>query len=474
MIKSLNRVTLAVLLGFAAVMLSLTYWSAIGPDSLLAEKYNLRQGEAERAIERGQLLDRKGEVLARSVVVGTSPSGKPIVRREYPHPEAVGVVGYYRLVSAAGAEAAFDQILRGDDVRDTGQTLLDELLHRTQAGSDVRLTVDSALQSALVGAMQARHGAVIVIDVPSGAVLAMVSAPMFDPNTVNDTYDSMVNDPAAPLLNRATQGIYQPGSALQTVILAAMLTENMTLDMPMVGAATPVQINGLTLTCAVPAPASAVSTIRAAYAMACPAVFADAVIGQPGPAAVQKMFSAFGLLQAPKLVNFETISGSPTTPLTAFTDPEQLRAQGVGQGELTVTPLQMVLVAATIANHGNLIVPHLADAIRRPGTTNWQPLTVPDLQSGVVTQDVADTVRTAMQDAVNKGAAHAANRPGMTIYGHVGIAYTGPNQSAHTWFTGFVDRPDGHSIAVAVVIEDTNDVSVAANVGGLALEQAAH
>src|SRR5262245_18082682 len=130
MINSLNRVTLAILLGFAAVMLSLTYWTVIGPDSLLSENYNLRRDEAERAVVRGALYDRNEQLLARSIVIGTSPSDKPIVRREYPHPDAVGVVGYYRLVSAAGAEAAFDQILRGVDTGDAGKTVADQMLHR--------------------------------------------------------------------------------------------------------------------------------------------------------------------------------------------------------------------------------------------------------------------------------------------------------------------------------------------------------
>jgi penicillin-binding protein A len=474
MIKSLNRLTLAILLGFAAVMLSLTYWSVIASDGLLGQNFNPRRVEAEQAIWRGALYDRSGEVLAQTVQTGVAPSGKPVVRRDYPRPEAVGVVGYYSLVhGVGGAEVAFDPILRGDDLHDPGQAALENMLHHAQVGSDVRLTIDARLQSALVDALKSRHGAVIAVDVPSGAVLAMVSAPMFDPNKLTASYDVLLNDPSAPLLNRATQGIYQPGGALQTVILASMITERMPLDTPITGAAQPVHVNNLTLTCAAEGAPSGVNTIADSYALACPAVFADAVIGQPGAAAVQKMFGTFGLLQAPKLARFETVSGSPTTALTEITDQERLRAQGVGQGELTVTPLQMVLVASTIANHGNVITPYLADAVRRPGSTRWEALDAPNQQAAVITQETADTIRTAMRAAVTKGAARTADRQGLTIYGHASIAYTGPNQNAQAWFIGFIDKPDGHSIAVAVVIEDTNDASAAATIGGLALEQAA-
>ncbi len=474
MTRSLDRLTSAILLCFGAIVLSLVYWSVFASDGMDARPDNPRLVEAERTIWRGGLYDRNGQVLAQSVAAGTAPSGKPLARRDYPHPEAASVIGYYSLIhGVGGAEAAFDPVLRGDDLHDAQQIALDTLVHAPRLGSDVRLTVDVRLQNVITSALKRRRGAVIVIDVPSGAVLAMVSTPTFDPSTLNATYDTLLNDPSAPLLNRVTQGIYQPGGTLQTVILAAMIGEQMPLDTPITGAASPVQVNGLTLTCAVEASPSAVNTILASYALACPAPFADAVIGQPGPEAVQKMLNSFGLLEAPQLVNFETVSGSPTTPLTQFTDVDQLRAQGVGQGELTVTPLQMVLVVSAIANHGNMVTPFLADAIRRPGTANWQPLPVPRAGSAVMTQEVADTTRTAMREAVEKGAAQAASQPGLTIYGHASLAYTGPGQNANSWFIGFVDLSSGHSVAVAVVVEDTADVSLAAQVGGLTLANVA-
>src|SRR6266849_6419604 len=133
MIKSLNRLTLVILLGFAAVMLSLTYWSVIASDGLLGQNFNPRRVEAEQAIWRGALHDRSGEVLAQTIQIGVAPSGKPVVRRDYPRPEAVGVVGYYSLVhGVGGAEAAFDPILRGDDLHDPGQAALENMLHHAQ------------------------------------------------------------------------------------------------------------------------------------------------------------------------------------------------------------------------------------------------------------------------------------------------------------------------------------------------------
>src|SRR5258708_6180631 len=283
------------------------------------------------------------------------------------------------------------------------------------------------MKPAISAALLGRRGAVIAIDVPSGAVLAMVSVPTFDPNTLDQAYDELLKDPAAPLLNRVTQGLYQPGGALETVILAAMLTDKADLNAPVSGAATPLQINGVTLKCAAQTTASL--ALKDAYSLACPSPFAEYTVAHP--ANVQNMLGSFGLFAAPSLANFQTISGPAIAPLSQTQDAAQLRAEGAGQGKLTVTPLQMALAAATVANNGNAISPYLVDATRAPGAKDWTALDMPHTQKAVVTQDVANGITTAMRDAVASGAGNAADRPdvaGLLVHCHASTAYTGPNQ----------------------------------------------
>ncbi len=472
MAKNLNRLTLVLLVSFAVVALSLTYWAVFASDSMLARDDNPRRVEAERAIRRGAIYDRSGEVLARSVETGRTPSGGALMRRDYPHPEAASAIGYYSLIhGVGGVEAAFDRTLRGTERRDAGKDFLDALLHRAQVGSDLRVTLDLNLQKKIASAFGTRHGAAVVIDVPTGAVLAMVSAPSFDPNRLNDTWDTLRKDPVAPLVNRVTQGIYQPGGALQTVILAASLAEKIPTDETAPDAAAPLQVNGLTLTCVVPSP---VTTLRFAYANACPTLFAQAVRGRPGAAKIQAMFEAFGLLQPPMLVSFETVAGKAPTPLTMIADPARLDAQGTGQDDLTVTPLQMVLVAATIANRGNRLTPYMVEAIRPPDSNTWESIPLISAQAAVITPEVAEAIRAMMLDAVDVGGAQAARTPGspLKIYGHASLAYTGPQQNANAWFIGFVDLPDSRSIAVAVIVEAGADTPTAAAIGGSALSEA--
>jgi peptidoglycan glycosyltransferase len=476
--RPLNRLALVMLIGFALVALSLTYWSVFAAGDLLALNDNPRLVEAERAIQRGAIYDQAGLLLAQSVEVSRSPSGLPVMQRRYPHLEASGAVGYYSLVhGVGGVEAAFDRQLRGDDRRDTGQQLVDSVLHRPEVGSDLRLTLNLDLQETITAAFEGRRGAAVVIEVPSGAVRAMVSMPSFDPNRLDETWDDLKRDPTAPLLNRVTQGVYQPGGSLETVILAAMLTNQTPLDQAAVDAATPLEVNGLRLNCAILSPL-AVATVQRAYAMACPAVFADAVLNTPGSLKTQEMIETFGLLNPPALDHFETTAGEPGLPLEMLADSDTLRAAAVGQGDLTVTPLQMASVASVVANYGNTVALYLVDAIRPPGLTDWQVLTPPADETAVITQDVATALRAAMSDSVKHGSAQAnalnSSLPtGATLYGHGSIAYTGPNQNANAWFIGFVDLPDGRSLAITVLVEGTNETRIAATIGQAALIKAA-
>jgi peptidoglycan glycosyltransferase len=474
-VHNLNRVALVTLIGFLICAVSVTYWSVFAASSMSARSDNPRLVEAELAIKRGALLDRNGVVLAQNQDVSPLPSGWILQQRVYPHLEAAHVVGYYSVVhGVGGTEAAYDKILRGDDLRDSNTTVTDMILHRAEVGSDIRLTVDLALQKVISDAIGDRRGAGVLLSVPSGAVLAMVSKPTYDPNQLayhpnqeDKYYDALRADQTAPLLNRVTQGVYQPGGVLQTVVLAAMLSNKQTLNGAVAEPTGAIQVNGLTLACA---RSGRADTLLAAYALACPSAFTVATV--ESPADVQAMIDAFGLSQAPTLVDYQTLTGSKAAPLTDSSDTQMRVKAGAGQGDLTVTPLQMALVAATIANHGNMIVPYMGDSIRRPGSATWTPIARSEKSPAVLSADVADVIATAMKSAVTNGSAGPAAQDGLTIYGHASIAYTG--QTADSWFIGFVQLPDGSAIAAAVVIEDSNDAGVSAKIGGTALKAAAH
>jgi peptidoglycan glycosyltransferase len=480
MTRELSRILKAFLVAFLLVALSAAFWTVIQADSMLARSDNQRNVIDIQRIERGTIFDRQGVALAYS-----HEAGDDRVERVYPYPETASAAGYYSFkYGVDGIEAAFDGALRGDDLRTTWQEVVDDSLHRPQQGADVQSTLDLDVQQAAAEALGDRSGAVIVVMVPSGEILGMVSRPGFDPNTLDANWDALTQDKdTAPLLNRVTAGLYQPGGSLQTVILAAILASytdleesgGYVLNTETTDAEATVQVDDLLLTCLPDTPDRPL-TLAEAYAFGCPAPFVQALGTMLTPSQIGERFEALGLLAAPELAGFATTAGAPSTPLAEGTAQERLVAAVTGQGELTVTPLQMVQIVAAIANQGNAVPLHLVTATRAPGSEDWQPVELPVRRPALLRADVASGIRlTMLQAAAQSPFVSRAVRGDQVLYGHSARAYAGPDETPYVWFTGFVDvtqEDEAAAIAVVVVVEDENDPGVAADVAGAALETA--
>jgi peptidoglycan glycosyltransferase len=481
MIRELNRVAGALMVAFVVVALGTVFWTVVQADSLLARQDNARNVIAEQGIRRGAIFDQDGELLASSTVAEDG-----IARRVYPHPEAAGAVGYYSFkYGPAGIEAAYDAQLSGDDLQDNWQAFVDDTLHRWQRGSDIRSTIDLDVQLAAASALGNRSGAVVLVHVPSGRVLAMVSQPGYDPNSIDADWEKLTkNELTSPLLNRVTAGKYQPGGALQTVILAAVLAAHpdlsdqggAVLNSEVPGALDPVQLDELVLTCLDETPEGDL-TLAQSYAFGCPAPFVNALGEILTPERLWERFEAVGLLDVPVLIGFDPEVGNLPDAFTEATSPEALRASLAGQGRLTVTPLQMVQIVAAVANRGNAVPLHLVEAVRQPGSDDWNTINVPALQPALLREDVAAAVRlTMLQAAAESPYVRRATRGDLVLYGHSARSFAGPGARPFAWFLGFVDQSEGDdrsAIAVVVVVENESDPGVAADIAGAALEAAA-
>ncbi len=479
MTRELSRVLGAFLTAFLIVALSAAFWTVIQADSLLARSDNPRNVIEAQRIERGAIYDRGGEALA------YTEGGDGTSERVYPYPQAASAVGYYSFkYGADGIEAAFDSALSGADLRSAWEELVDDTLHRPQQGADVQSTLDLNVQQAAAQAMGDRAGAVIVVTVPSGEILALVSQPSFDPNRLDANWDALTQDEeTSPLLNRVTAGLYQPGGALQTVMLAAILASypdlqesgGYVLNTETDEAEAPVQVGDLVLTCLPDTPDRAL-TLAEAYAFGCPAPFVGALGDTLTPSQIWERLEALGLLSAPELAGFVSDAGAPSTPLTADTPEDRLVAAVTGQGDLTVTPLQMVQIVAAIANQGNAVPLHLVTATRAPDSEDWQPVELPVRRPALLRADVASGIRlTMLQTAAQSPFVSRAVRGDQVLYGHSARAYAGPDKTPYVWFTGFVDvtqEDEPAAIAVVVVVENEDDPGVAADVAGAALEAA--
>jgi penicillin-binding protein A len=460
MTDSLRRLNRAMLAALALVALALGYWGLVRRGSLEARDDNPRRVLEEQRIQRGQILDRHGTPLTTAEVEAESR----VVTREYPYPAVAPVVGYYSLqYGVGGIEAAYDDLLRGNTALTPGERLLNQWLHRSQAGGDIRLTIDLGVQQAVQAALAGHKGAAVVLRVPDGEVLAIGSQPTFDPNTLGENWDSLAADDAAPLLNRATQGLYQPGTALQSIVLGAALnTGLLTPSQPWQGDLS-VVVGGGTLPCV--GATEGVDTIAQAYLQACPAPF-QAIGRQLNARRLGAALTDFGLLDAPAF-------SLPTAAPDLSIPPEEMDAAltAIGQSELTVSPLQMAMVAGAMANQGRVPALRLVEATRTPGKA-WRLETASGNPRGTISPESIEEVDSLMRRAVMSGDARGAALPDHLVYGHTGLALAGPEGSLNAWFIGFVRLDSQRAVAVAVLIEDIRDpqeASTAAEIGGQAL-----
>ncbi len=208
--KAARRGTLLCAILLSCLGLSTGYWSILQRDSLIARSDNPRKVDAERAIQRGAVLARDGTLLATSQLEGSKPDfDAPSFTRKYPNPDTAPIVGYYSIQHGVGGiESYADALLRGQP------SMLSSLLHQVQAGAAFTTTVDLHQQAHLARALQGTVGSGIILDWRTGEVLALISNPTFDPNMLDTNWDALRTRADAPLLNRATQGLYQPGALL--------------------------------------------------------------------------------------------------------------------------------------------------------------------------------------------------------------------------------------------------------------------
>ncbi len=203
-----RRTAAASLILFAILAVWTSAVMLVRAPKLAARSDNPRRIDDERTVQRGEILTSDGLVLAASIPAD-SIEGRTVFLRTYRLPEAAHAIGYYSLrYGAGGLEAWADASLRGS------RTAFDVLLHHPQVGSTLTTTLDRHELSSAAAALAGHHGAAVTIDARTGAVLAIASSPAYDPNRLDETWDSLSNARNAPLLNRTTQALYQPGSLL--------------------------------------------------------------------------------------------------------------------------------------------------------------------------------------------------------------------------------------------------------------------
>jgi peptidoglycan glycosyltransferase len=466
--RALRRISIAVLVMFLLLLINVNYLQGFAPASLASKPGNSRAFyAAQNQYERGSIITSDGVTIAASKL-STNSSDNIKYQRYYPKgPEYALVTGYDTIYSQTGIEAAENSLLSGNDSALDVRKVIDLITGKTTKGATVEVTINSKAQDAAWNAMQAlgKAGAVVALNPKTGAILAMVSYPSFDPNQLathdgaqlNKIDSQLLADQAQPLLNRALQGTYPPGSTFKVVTSSSLLTQspnttiNTNVDSPTqltLPQTTHVLSNDQGEACG---NGSGQAPLITAFAQSCDTTFGK--IGmQLGAQALNDMAGKFGMNDANLTVPLPVAKSNyvipPSQALTAFS--------AIGQFSDTVTPLQEAMFSAAIANGGTLMKPYLVQQVTASDLSTVQGASQSAL-SQPVSSSVASSVGQMMLAVVQQpeGTAFAFRQgvTGIQIAGKTGTAetgiVTGLDDAAFTAFAPYAN-PD---IAVGVIIQ---------------------
>jgi penicillin-binding protein A len=452
--KPIRRVAFVALIMFALLLANGTYMMIFRQDSLAAQPQNRRVRDAEFAQNRGAIL-----AAGKTEVAKTVPSKDRFkYQRVYPDGELyAAITGFYSYDRASsGLERTYNAQLAGLDDALFVRRLVDMATNKTPEGASVQTTIVPKIQQAAADALGKQKGAVVALDPKTGAVLAMVTSPTFDPNDIashdieaaGKAYDRLASNSQHPLSNRAAREIYPPGSTFKLVTTAAALADGKTPD-SMVESPDRLKLPGTRVYLSNSTICGGTKiTITQALKVSCNTAFANLGL-EVGEDKLREQAQLFGFDRR----HLADLGGVASQFPDRLND-AQLALSSIGQYDVAASPLQMAMVSAAIANDGVLMDPYVVSTVRSQDLTPIETHK-PQQLSTAMTPENAKELQQMMLQVVSQGTGHNAQIPGVEVAGKTGTAQSDPKRKPFAWFTSFapVDDP---KIAVAVIVEDAN------------------
>lgn len=440
-----------VVLLFALLVAFTSRWTVFEAASLEDRTANRRKLLEEQRTPRGLILSREGERLADNRRRGRAEALR-YVRRYPAGPLFAHAVGYSFVDRGqAGLERYYSDPLTGN--RSELRTVVEQLTGRRREGDDLHTALDARAQRTAVRALAGRAGSVVAIEPATGRVRAMVSLPDFDPNLVPTRYSELNRAEGSPMFNRATQGRYAPGSTFKVVTAAAALDTGAFTPASIVDGGSPKVIGGVPLS-NFGGQSFGPMTLTAALTSSVNTVWAQ--VGERlGGQTMFRYMKRFGFNSQPpidypkqQLARSGAFEGGKVLD---GDDPVDAGRLAIGQERLQVSPLQMAMVAAAIANGGRLMRPWLMERIvARDGRVRDRGR--PRSEDRVMRPETARALAGMMSRVVEEGSGVAAALSGIQVAGKTGTAEVAGGTQNQAWFIAFapVDRP---RMAIAVTVE---------------------
>jgi cell division protein FtsI/penicillin-binding protein 2 len=469
--KTIRRASVFALLLSLALLVRATWVQFYEGQALADDKDNRRNAIETYSAPLGNII-----VAGKSITGSARTEGSDLkYKRTYTDgPLYAAVTGYASQAYApTQLEGIYQSLLDGTDSR--LKTVMDTVTNQRADPGNVVTTIDPDVQKAAYEALGDKKGAAVAIDPKTGRILGVVSTPSYDPtsltdaNTAGKAWTKLTKDPEKPLTNRALRQPLPPGSTFKLVVAAAALEDGLYSSVDdKTDSPDPYTLPGTTrkLTNENPDAPCTNATIRTALQYSCNNVFAKMAV-QLGQDKVKAMADKFGFN-----------NDEQDVPVRAYTslypsdmDEAQTALSGIGQFDVTATPLQMAMVSAAIANGGKLVSPHMVSQITDSGGDVLQNYDDDTETKEIVSSSTAEQLQSAMQTVVDKGTGTNAQIPGATVGGKTGTAQHGENNSQvpYAWFTSYAKSDSGDKeVAVAVMVEQSNAARSEVSGNGLA------
>lgn len=430
--KRIIRVLIAISLLFLALVTYLLWFNMFRAKDVYTNSYNKRQWESEQQVQRGEIYSQDGVLLAETEIDGDARIRKYPKGRLYSH-----IIGYCSQVyGKTQLEMSHDDDLIG---KGTISLTLNEIKH----GNNLNLTINDELQEYAYEQLDGRDGAIVAMEPTTGQILAMVSLPDFNPETIEKDWPSMMEDENSPFLARATQGLYPPGSTYKIVTAAGVYDNGMTTEtfedegLFKKGDVTVYNYNKESF---------GKLDIKTAFEVSSNYVFCT--LGyEMGADAVKAEAEKFGVN---KSFEFDIPVSQSQIQYKKMTDLDGALVS-IGQGGLVMTPLHVAMMASAVANNGKMMKPYIVETVTTEnGTVIGQ--TKPSVLYDSIGTACADYIEDMMIGVVEDGTGTGAQISGITVAGKTGTAENETDKD-HAWFVGYapVENP---TICVAVVLEN--------------------
>ncbi|HWC09463.1 MAG TPA: penicillin-binding transpeptidase domain-containing protein [Solirubrobacterales bacterium] len=460
--KQIVKLFAFVVVLFGVLIAFTSYWSVFDAKALKEKDANVRPLIEQQQIERGRILSADGVVIAKSIPQG--PKGERTYVRRYPEGALYGHPIGYSFVQEGDSE--FEQFHNETLIGEGSEfaSILDEITGATQAGNDIVTSIDSEAQAIALGDLEAAgFGAVVAIEPQSGRVRVLASNKPFDPNRIPDELNQLNNnDLETPLLDRGTQGLSPPGSTFKVVTAAAGLESGAITPETPIDAPGTIEVEGQPLSndfnedfFGTTLDTALTNSVNTWFAQLGEEVGSDTLFEQ-----MRKFgFGATPPIDLPDNQVYESgVAGEDG--LLGPGDPVDVGRVAIGQERLQVTPLQMAMVAAAVANKGKLMKPQIWSRVVDPDGRTVESLD-PSEYSQATSAETAEQLTTAMEGVVREGTGTNAAIPGVAVAGKTGTAETPGNLACgggvdenQAWFIGFAPADDPQT-AIAASVECT-------------------